>query len=283
MTDTRPVISPGTEGLPEDTKRASQAPAGRYRVGRERPARPSLNNTLSGALFIVSDRSGRAEAASTRAGCDGPAAASPTPCSIETLHELLRADLDAGFLFWKPRGIEWFQSSKCPARTAARWNGRLAGRRAFAGKDGEGYLHGTLLHRCVLTHRVIWAMGHGEWPDPGQIVDHINGIRDDNRLSNLRLVSPALSRRNVKRHKNNTSGHVGVRKLPKNGKWEAYIGVGKRTRLHLGTFDSFEDAVAAREVAAQQHGYTDRHGSEASLTLAALHPRGGLSFREEAR
>ena len=46
------------------------------------------------------------------------------------------------------------------------------------------------------AHRVIWALVHGEWPE-GQI-DHINGVRDDNRLENLRVVT---NQDNQKKHK----------------------------------------------------------------------------------
>lgn len=91
------------------------------------------------------------------------------------------------------------------------------------------------------------------------IVDHINGIRSDNRKCNLRILDNSKNGINRSRHKNNHSGHRGVfwnDKIP-TPKWMAYITVNWK-RKHLGFFERYEDAVLARLKAEKRYynGFT---------------------------
>lgn len=61
--------------------------------------------------------------------------------------------------------------------------GKIAG-----GPTKEGYIRIRLNSIEYRAHRVIWEMFNGEIPE-GMLIDHINGIKDDNRLENLRLVT----------------------------------------------------------------------------------------------
>ena len=92
----------------------------------------------------------------------------PLP-AIEILREHLTYDGEAGKLFWRKGG-----------------NGRKAG--DIAGSmTKQGYLRFTLLGKQWFVHRVIWALHTGE--DPGiLVIDHIDGQRDNNRISNLRKM-----------------------------------------------------------------------------------------------
>jgi predicted nucleic acid-binding Zn ribbon protein len=75
------------------------------------------------------------------------------------------------------------------------WNkGKKQGERAFTSKQTVGYFTGKIEGKAYLAHRVIWKMMHGEEPD---VVDHINNVKDDNRIENLRSVS---QRYNIARH-----------------------------------------------------------------------------------
>lgn len=56
------------------------------------------------------------------------------------------------------------------------------------GKAVNGYLRVGYGGRRYFAHRVIWELFNGEIPEGSQI-DHINGIRDDNRIDNLRLAT----------------------------------------------------------------------------------------------
>ena len=107
--------------------------------------------------------------------------------------------------------------------------------------DYKGYLVskvvGTGSH--VRMHRLILNA-----PKNKQ-VDHINGVKNDNRKENLRLVTAAENSMNKRVCKNNTSGFQGVCWNKNNNKWTAYIGFNNK-HIHLGLFDDFESAVKAR-------------------------------------
>ncbi len=175
------------------------------------------------------------------------------------LRALLRYDPDTGLLFWRPRSPEMFlpRAAMLAAR-ADRWNARHAGRPAFALRQG-GYCCGELLRRRCYAHRVVWAIHHGRWPR--QQIDHINGVRDDNRIANLREVSASENQRNRRRPLNNTSGAVGVSWCRKSGKWRATIqfvdGI-----VSLGTFDDKQAAIDARKAAERRFGFHENHGRD---------------------
>ena len=106
------------------------------------------------------------------------------------------------------------------------------------------------------VHRLIWMMVHGELPD-GQI-DHINGDTLDNRIDNLRVVNNMTNSKNRSIQSNNTSGYHGINQLP-SGNWRVRISH-NRKRVNIGTFNTFEEAKAAREEAEIKYNYHDNHG-----------------------
>lgn len=102
-------------------------------------------------------------------------------------------------------------------------------------------------HYTVLVHRLIWMHVHGEWPN-GEI-DHINGVRDDNRLENLRVTDRRGNMQNQHGPKKNSRcSSVGVSYRPKTGQYVARIQtVGGR--LYLGCFRNELDASNAYQAA----------------------------------
>lgn len=100
------------------------------------------------------------------------------------------------------------------------------------------------------AHRLAWVHYYGVWPTAQ--IDHINGIRDDNRICNLREATREDNGRNKRRQKNNTSGTPGVTWRESHRKWCARITV-NGARLHLGYFDIYSDAVAQRKAAEVTH------------------------------
>lgn len=125
-----------------------------------------------------------------------------------------------------------------------------------AGSNDRRYLKVGILGSQVFAHRLIWLMVHGEWPDQ---IDHINHVRDDNRIKNLRSVSHHENHKNKKRSKANTSGRTGVWWNKINQNWCADIKVCMK-KIYLGSYADFDDAVVAREDAEIKYGFHYNHG-----------------------
>jgi hypothetical protein len=176
----------------------------------------------------------------------------------ELLRQLLRYETDTGKLYWRERTPDMFSDQKHSAEHICNaWNSRFSGKEAFTATDSHGYKHGGLLGRQHLAHRAIWAMLHDEWPS-GQI-DHINGIRTDNRASNLRGVTNQENSANRKLPKNNKSGQIGVLFRHQLQKWQAVIRV-NGTLISLGVFVQKTDAILARKKAEAKYGFHPNHG-----------------------
>lgn len=176
----------------------------------------------------------------------------PLP-SPEVLRQLLTYDPATGDLVWRTRHAEMF-----PTKAASTWwNGRFANQKALTAIDSSGYRFGLIFSVTHKAHRVIWALYYGAWPR-GEI-DHLNGIKTDNRIKNLRDVHKSVNARNTKMYGHNTSGQNGVSWYRRNNKWRASIKIDGQQK-HLGYFECFDDAIAARKAAEKGHGFTDRHG-----------------------
>lgn len=119
----------------------------------------------------------------------------------------------------------------------------------------NGYVHVMADGVQVYAHRVVWCMFNGAIPD-GMDIDHLNGLRSDNRIENLRVVSRQENQLNKKKLKSNTSGVTGVSYSKRDKLWIVQF-VGK----HVGSFKSFIEACEARIVAEVSSGLcTERHG-----------------------
>ena len=109
-----------------------------------------------------------------------------------------------------------------------------------------------------MAHRLAWLYHYGQWPNGD--LDHINEVKDDNRISNLREATRAQNMQNVRRHKHNTSGYKGVSWMPDRHKWRAYIFVNYKQQ-HIGLYNSPEEARDARRSAETRlHSHRSRKG-----------------------
>ena len=107
------------------------------------------------------------------------------------------------------------------------------------------------------AHRLVWLYVNGEFPN--DFIDHINGIKNDNRIVNLRDVTHAENLKNQTISKRNTSGVNGVSWHDKNSVWQVHVGVNNK-RIHIGVFKCKLDAVAAMLSARKEYGFHDNHG-----------------------
>jgi|SRR6516164_4258947 hypothetical protein len=183
------------------------------------------------------------------------------------LNDLLRYDSETGKLFWKERPITMFafnperHSGKriySAERACNTWNTRYANTEALAVLNNWGYFHGRVGDRYLLAHRAIWEMVTGRIPET---LDHINGVKTDNRLVNLREVTPSLSSSNRGVPINNKSGVIGVFWNTARKKWQAQISLGRK-RQNLGLFDTKEAAISARKAAERALKFSSRESNE---------------------
>lgn len=143
-------------------------------------------------------------------------------------------------------------------------------------EDGYWKIHGLGHHYKV--HRVIWFLHNGKIPE-GLHIDHINGVRSDNRISNLRTVIPSINNRNRVKNKNNLTGHNNI------SYYEGYNHRGTLIRKYVVTVSFYgkfktrsfscvkygddlalelalsEKEKLVNEVNSLGAGYTERHGT----------------------
>ena len=121
---------------------------------------------------------------------------------------------------------------------------------AAGGIVKTGYRMVRVGDRQYLEHRLVWLLFNGEMPTSGTEIDHINGIRTDNRIENLRLATRAQNNGNRKKTDANTSGYKGVSWHSGARKWRATIQTGGR-QVHLGFFADAASAHLAYIAAAK--------------------------------
>ena len=120
----------------------------------------------------------------------------------------------------------------------------------------KGYIVITIDGIKYQAHRLAWYLSTGIIPDK---IDHINHIKSDNRLCNLRNVSDSGNQQNKSKQKNNVSGVTGVSWDNRCKKWVSIISVDNRN-IYLGSFSVFSDAVNARKNAEVLYGFHENHG-----------------------
>jgi hypothetical protein len=140
------------------------------------------------------------------------------------IRDLLNYEPLTGVFTWKVR-----RGGKAVAGSTA---GRL---------DRCGYSVIRIDGRCMMAHRLAYLYIHGVLPELE--IDHINGIRSDNRIENLRLATRSENQQNLRQpRQNNKSGFLGVHLLK--GKYVATIVRDKKSK-YLGSFDDPESAHKA--------------------------------------
>jgi hypothetical protein len=122
--------------------------------------------------------------------------------------------------------------------------------RSHLGRVGDVAGHNHSSNRtyiCIeskdyLAHRLAWLYTFGKWPENN--LDHINGISTDNRIANLRECNQSENLQNIKPHKDNKLGLLGVTYVKKENNFKARIMI-QGKRIQVGTFQTAELAHAA--------------------------------------
>jgi hypothetical protein len=141
------------------------------------------------------------------------------------LLEILDYNSDSGTFIWKispKRGMP---------------SGSVAGSNRW-----DGYVAIFINRRSYYAHVLAWFYVHGEWPS-GEL-DHINQVKSDNRIANLRVVTKSQNCQNRPIRIDNKSGHVGVYWYAAANKWRAQISV-NGIKKYLGSFVKKQEAINA--------------------------------------
>jgi len=171
----------------------------------------------------------------------------------EYIKELLDYNPDTGVFTWKARPREMFNTTRGWNIFNAIYPGTITG----SLNKISGYLIIGIDAKLYRAHRLAFLYMTGEWPKDQ--VDHINHDRANNRWLNLREATHQENGMNRSLSKANTSGFTGVCWREDRGKWVASIRI-DGSLIHLGYFDDFDDAVAARKAAEIEHGFHENHG-----------------------
>ncbi len=119
----------------------------------------------------------------------------------------------------------------------------------------DGYRHVKIDSKMYLTHRLAWLYVHGIWPD---FVDHINLVRCDNRIENLRNCTQSENGANRAAQTNSSSATKGIYLADWGGgnfKWKAQIYQtvnGKKHALYLGGYETAEEAKSVYDAKAKE-------------------------------
>lgn len=147
---------------------------------------------------------------------------------LDELKRRLHYDPENGVFIWvEPRCVRIKPGDRAGSRT------------------DQGYRRIEIFNRQIKEHRLAWFYMTGEW---AEIIDHINGVRDDNRWVNLRAATDSGNRHNVQITSRSTSGVKGLHWHKRDRCWQAHIRLNKKVhqrQFHPSTFGGCESAKQA--------------------------------------
>ena len=162
--------------------------------------------------------------------------------AIEGIKRRIKYEPDSGQFYW----VE-------PIKRTRIKPGDIAG-----SVDSNGYVLIEHLGKKFKAHRLAFLFMSGAMPDG--VVDHKNGVTDDNRWSNLRIVDMTRNARNAKLRKTSISGLHGVTWHKTDKRWRANITINDKA-MYLGNSKDFFEACCLRKSAENKYGgFHENHG-----------------------
>lgn len=161
----------------------------------------------------------------------------------EEVARLFTYDRETGVLYWRNKNRNTIRHKYVA--------GSIKG-------TNDGYRRVLVNGRICQEHRVIMVLCFGHIPENAEI-DHINHVRDDNRLANLRFATQRENLKNQSVSSKNTSGVTGVYFSKSRNKFIAQIKVNRQVH-YLGCYNTLEEAAAARAEANLKFDFHNNHG-----------------------
>jgi len=168
------------------------------------------------------------------------------------LKEFLHYDPDTGIVTWKERDRKYCYSDQSWKCFNTQHFGNVAGH-----IDCSGYRIIEIFGSAYKAHRLAFLYMLGRFPS--EDVDHISGVRADNRWSNIREVSGSENSRNSKLSKQSKTGIPGVCWHKGRARYQITICI-ERKGTHLGRHKDFFEACCIRKSAELKYGYHENHG-----------------------
>jgi len=140
---------------------------------------------------------------------------------------------------------------------------RITGKKTKIGTEAggrdktTGYRMIRFLGRLFQSHHIAYFMYHGYW---ATMINHINQVRDDNRICNIEQTTFTDNNKNRCISSNNSSGLMGVSWDKSRQKWQVRI-EDEGKQIHLGRFTDFFEACCVRKSAEVKYGFSPLHGS----------------------
>ena len=177
----------------------------------------------------------------------------------EFIRENYRYDPETGYLWWTRQseaqgiglnGARGYRNLDKPAGRPTR----------------QGYYQVNIFSKRVSSHRVAWFLYYGLWPTG--LLDHVNGVKDDNRIINLRDATSLQNQGNRKKTFGCSSKYKGVIWHKRDQKWYSRVSINYKDK-HLGSYDSEEEAARVYDKAARE-----QFGDYACLNFPDEHEQG---------
>ena len=174
-----------------------------------------------------------------------------SPCMTRSeLQSHLHYDPDTGIFTWRYR-------PSVPRHVNSRFAGKTAG-----STNTQGYTQIRIHNQRYLAHTLAVIYMLDMVPEE---VCHNDHNPANIAWDNLQITKPYGRRKNSSRHRDNTSGVVGVCWDKETNRWLAYISNDKE-RIRLGRYTDFNEAVAIRRAAERKYGYNENHGKDIGET-----------------